>query len=66
MRGAVEVTSSTDRQSTRTCLRRGLFRTGIPLRDTQPIRVVHSKAGDEFGSATASNKVKAISIDWNY
>jgi len=39
---------------------------GIPLRDTQPIRVVHSKAGDEFGSATASNRVKAIGIDWSY
>jgi hypothetical protein len=25
----------------------------------------HSEAGDEFGSATASNRVKAIGIDWS-
>jgi hypothetical protein len=37
----------------------------IPLRDTQPIRVVDSKAGDEFGSATASIRVKAIGTDWS-
>ena len=66
MRGAVEVTSSAGRQSTGACLRRGLFRTGIPLPDTRPIRVVRSGAGDEFGSATAANRLQAIGVDGGY
>jgi len=66
MRRAVEVTSSPTGRAPVPVFGEVLFRTGIPLRDTQPIRVVQSKAGDEFGSATASNRVKAIGIDWNY